>query len=376
MDEDIRTSNGQRVPTLDGHILLVFSCIALYNVIELIYIIWITFKRHSGIYFWTFIIATLGILVHAIGFILKAFGPENGVYIYVSLISVGWVAMVTGQSLVLWSRLYLIVHAKFRLKAILWMIIINGIIFHIPIIVMLYGANGPNSQQWDRVFGIYEKVQVTGFFLQEVIISLFYIYETMKLSKLRVMIENESRSRFLKQHLIVVHIVIILLDITILGLEYSNKYNIQTSYKAFVYSVKLKLEFNILNKLVEMATGNSKISSGKLKYGLKSAVTGGIELNETTVRGGTADRSRHDRNSSYGYHAHAYRGDDGDRPTNDSERVLKFTREIRITERRKSVSNSVTEATSASQGERSASGTGFERSSKASSELHLASGGF
>ncbi|CAH0022341.1 unnamed protein product [Clonostachys rhizophaga] len=342
MDEDIRTSNGQRVPSWDGHILLVFSCIALYNVIELTYIIWITFKRHSGAYFWTFFVATLGILVHAIGFILKAFGPENGVYIYVSLISVGWVAMVSG--LVLWSRLYLIVHAKLRLKAILWMISVNGIIFHIPIIVMLYGANGPNSQQWDRVFGIYEKVQVTGFFLQEVIISLFYIYETMELSKLRVVMENESRSRFLKQHMIVVHI---------------------TSYKAFVYSVKLKLEFNILNKLVEMATGNSRISSGKLKYGPKSVVTGGA-----------ADCLRHDRNSSYGHHAHAYRGDDGNQPTNDLEGVLKLTPEIRTTEGRKSVSNSVTEVTSASQGERSASRTGFECSSKSSSELHLASGGF
>jgi hypothetical protein len=47
-------------------------------------------------------------------------------------------------------------------------------------------------------------------------------------------------------------VVIILLDITVLALEYSNLYDIQTSYKALTYSVKLKLEFSILNRLVEL----------------------------------------------------------------------------------------------------------------------------
>jgi len=39
-------------------------------------------------------------------------------------------------------------------------------------------------------------------------------------------------------------------------------YDLQTSYKPFVYSIKLKLEFSILNRLVELATrGGSKRSS-------------------------------------------------------------------------------------------------------------------
>lgn len=35
-------------------------------------------------------------------------------------------------------------------------------------------------------------------------------------------------------------------------LEYLDYYDLQTVYKAFVYSVKLKMEFRILNQLMEM----------------------------------------------------------------------------------------------------------------------------
>jgi len=37
-----------------------------------------------------------------------------------------------------------------------------------------------------------------------------------------------------------------------LVLEYLDYYDLQTVYKAFVYSVKLKMEFRILNQLMEM----------------------------------------------------------------------------------------------------------------------------
>jgi hypothetical protein len=58
-------------------------------------------------------------------------------------------------------------------------------------------------------------------------------------------------------HLIGVNCLVITLDITILALEYAGLYDIQTSYKALVYGAKLKLEFSILNRLVELTTARS-----------------------------------------------------------------------------------------------------------------------
>jgi hypothetical protein len=53
--------------------------------------------------------------------------------------------MITGQALVLWSRLNLIVSGESGdriLKFTKWMIIIDAIVFHIPTTVFTFGANG------------------------------------------------------------------------------------------------------------------------------------------------------------------------------------------------------------------------------------------
>ena len=53
--------------------------------------------------------------------------------------------MITGQSLVLWSRLHLIVsgeHGDKILRRTKWMIIIDAFILHIPTTVLTFGSNG------------------------------------------------------------------------------------------------------------------------------------------------------------------------------------------------------------------------------------------
>ena len=52
--------------------------------------------------------------------------------------------MVTGQSMVLYSSLYIMVHGRKELKMALCMIIVDAVICHIPSIVVAYGTNSPN----------------------------------------------------------------------------------------------------------------------------------------------------------------------------------------------------------------------------------------
>ena len=54
-------------------------------------------------------------------------------------------------------------------------------------------------------------------------------------------------------HLMAVNIFIVLLDISILALEFTEHYDIQTAWKPLVYSIKLKVEFSVLNRLVEFS---------------------------------------------------------------------------------------------------------------------------
>ena len=82
-----------------------FIAIALYNVVELNFIIFATFKKKRGLYFWSFLVATWSIAPYAVGFLIKGLQLSTVSIFYVTLIVVGWIGMVTGQSVVLYSRL-------------------------------------------------------------------------------------------------------------------------------------------------------------------------------------------------------------------------------------------------------------------------------
>ncbi|KAM0244123.1 hypothetical protein ACHAP5_006606 [Fusarium lateritium] len=149
--------------------------ISLYNVVELNVLILTTFKTRRSLYFWSFFAATNGIAPHTVGFLLKNLVLSENFVLYITLISIGWVLMVSGQSLVLYSRLHLIFWNQFYLKLVLAMIITNAVVLHIPIIILMYGANSSEENPWVYPYKIYEKIQVTVFFLQELIISAMYI---------------------------------------------------------------------------------------------------------------------------------------------------------------------------------------------------------
>ena len=64
---------------------------------------------------------------------------------------------------------------------------------------------------------------------------------------------QKKRTRQIMLHLIYVNIFIILMDIALLCTEYANLYEIQITFKGAVYSVKLRLEFVVLNQLRSLA---------------------------------------------------------------------------------------------------------------------------
>lgn len=232
-------------------IVLCFFSVAIYNFIELNVLILSIFRSRKSLYFWSLVVATWGIAINSVGYLLKNLELSSQAHLYATLILIGWCSMITGQSVVLYSRLHLVMHNKTRLRAILIMIITNALWLHLPVIVLVYGANSNNPKPFEKPYSIYEKIQLTVFFAQELIISGFYVWETTKLLKLERMIGNSGKVGVMT-HLISVNVLVILLDFTILGLEFADLYQIQTAWKPLVYSIKLKMEFSILNRLVEL----------------------------------------------------------------------------------------------------------------------------
>lgn len=93
---------------------------------------------------------------------------------------------------------------------------------------------------------------MAGFFCQEVILSSVYIIETRKIlySSLR------PGTRITMRQLVIINFLIIILDLGLLGLEAASLYILETLVKGVVYSIKLKLEFAILGKLVNFVRSN------------------------------------------------------------------------------------------------------------------------
>lgn len=273
--------------TLLKLIVVVFLSVAIYNFAELNVKIFTTFKRRQGLYFWSFTIATWGILFNSVGYLLKHLEVTTEGNVYATIILIGWCSMISGQSVVLYSRLHIVMHNAKRLRAVLYMIIVNAIWLHIPIIILVYGANSNNPGPYTKPYSIYEKIQLSVFIVQELIISGLYVYETIKLLRLERTIGN-SGTRIVLHHLIYVNILVMLLDFSIVGLEFANLYEIQTSWKPLVYSVKLKLEFSILNRLVELT---KSARSGDSRSYSNAVHSGGLALGTMKGENTTHQRS-------------------------------------------------------------------------------------
>ncbi|CAG8908946.1 unnamed protein product [Penicillium egyptiacum] len=226
-----------------------FVGVAWYNVIELVVLIFLTFKRYEGPYFWSMLISSVGILPYSVGYLLKFFGLTSATWVPVTLLTIGWWTMVTGQSFVLYSRLHLVIQNMRVLRMVRAMIIMNIFLLHVPTTVLTYAANFSSSAASVAGYDIMEKLQLTGFCVQEVIISGLYMWETNRM--LRMNQDHVSRKTILQ--LLAVNVSCILMDIALMIIEFRDFYIYQTTLKATLYSIKLKLEIAVLGKLVNIA---------------------------------------------------------------------------------------------------------------------------
>jgi hypothetical protein len=102
-----------------------------------------------------------------------------------------------------------------------------------------------------------EKIQMTYFSIQEVFISCVYLWEMRKV--MRVILDGKAR-KWMWQ-LVAMNIVLLTLDVSLLVMEYLNLYMIQTTFKGFLYSVKLKIEFAVLSQIVRVIQASSQNST-------------------------------------------------------------------------------------------------------------------
>jgi hypothetical protein len=172
--------------------------------------------------------------------------------------------MVNGQSVVLYSRLTLITQNQRLIRFVLWLIIVDGIIISVPTILFNAGPFSPSMKtaeifsKWNSVV---EKIQLSWFTAQEFFISGVYFWEIRKIFRTTTIRESSIR-RFLWQ-LIAMNTLVVLLDIALIILEGFGYYQVVTTFKSLVYSIKLKVELCVLSQLVSAITNRDGVDSGR-----------------------------------------------------------------------------------------------------------------
>ncbi|KAK4865072.1 hypothetical protein LT330_001695 [Penicillium expansum] len=276
-------------------IVACFIAIAWYNALELIVLCFTTFRRYGGCYFWCLLLASFSIIPFGLGYLLIIFNVYNNMF-PVAMELVAWVGMVTGQSLVLWSRLHLVCHSPTVLRATLTMIIVDAIILHIPGSVLELGSHSNKFFLFTNGFNIFERIQLIGFSIQEIILSVIYSWEAVRLLNLR----PRGHYRGTLVQLLIVNVVMIMMDAAIIGVQYSGLFDIHVTLKAMVYSIKLKLEYAILGKLVHITEVSGSNSA-------PTDLSDFVDLSLHHARTTQPDSDLFADNPEYGPHTHRKR---------------------------------------------------------------------
>lgn len=207
-----------------------------------------TFKRYNTLYFWSLLVTSWGIIFHSIGVILKWFVGSCPWELHTALSAIGWWCMVTGQSLVLYSRLHLVVRDKRILRAVLTMIIVDFCLFQVPTTLQKFLSTQANAGIWLSVYHVYERIQLVVFTLQELIISVIYI----RAAVIWLSPGDPEGMRRTKHFLIYLNILCIALDIGIVVEVSTGQWLYEESSQSLAYAIKLTLEFAVLNKVMEV----------------------------------------------------------------------------------------------------------------------------
>jgi hypothetical protein len=253
---------------------------AWYICVELNVRLWFSYLRKRGLYFWAVFVGTQGVLTqpllivweplhallsqatgacanHCVEQILADFGQIKNPYVAFIFIYISWWMLVVPQSVVLYSRLHLISSNTKHNRYVLYMIIFTTIFISLPTMGLGTAAQASRIPHLVSANLIWDRVQVTIFFLQETVISIMYIVETRRVLLNRALLgQNDGTIRQVMRHLIYTNMLVVFLDCSLLGMSYSPYFYVQAAFKPCVYGVKLRIEFSILNRLVTILQGS------------------------------------------------------------------------------------------------------------------------
>ncbi len=251
--DSLHAGHPHRMPDTTFGMAAGFFAIAFYLILEINVTVLRTFKKRRGLHFWSLLISSWGTFFHTLGYVTLWWVPRAPWGLNTSFIMFGWSAMVTFQSLVLYSRLHLVIRNHNILRGVLILIVSTIVLIQIPQWVTTWASTDTKlsvTTKWSPYDSIMVRVSQLAFLLQEGTLSILYIWGAVK-----VLSANDKIDlRRVKWDLIYINTFIILVDIIILSLAYTNEHFPKEPIQNFVYAFKLKIEFVVLNQLMSITS--------------------------------------------------------------------------------------------------------------------------
>ena len=272
----VKVGQVNETDTLLVYFITAVIAVALYNSIETVVVIFIVFKIYGGVYFWSLLEAYFGLFMMTFGYFTYFYNFDLNLFGQSVPTIVGWSIFMVAQSIVLWSRLHLVVQNRIIICGVVIMIICTAIFLLIPTAVLAFCNDiRPSRQVFIRGYQIMKDIQLTGFFMQETIISGLYIWGTV--SMLQYTAERGKWNLILQ--LLTINIIPILMDCTILVIQYCGYRTLQINIKSLIFSLKLKLELAVLTRLAGFVKRN------------RSSPSPGSDLRSSTISGNRPTRT-------------------------------------------------------------------------------------
>jgi hypothetical protein len=120
-------------------LFIAFGAVAFWSTLTLTVRLLTTLKKRSGTYFYSILITTWGLTIRQVGNFIQFYAPRCPWQIGFIMQQVGWVGMISGFSMVLYSRLTIILESHKARRAVLGMIVFNGFVWHTVMITVLSG---------------------------------------------------------------------------------------------------------------------------------------------------------------------------------------------------------------------------------------------
>ncbi|KAF2100178.1 hypothetical protein NA57DRAFT_73791 [Rhizodiscina lignyota] len=223
---------------------------------QVIVIGYTTFKRYSGLYFWSICSATVSLIIYTLGVLLYDFIlGDTHAWIPSVLITAGYLIFIPSEYLFIFSRLHLLQPSRRMANFVKWMLLSEYLLIEIPATTLyLVVANTPYNPLLGDVVQVYVGISVVLLSAVLMIVSSLYLYLAWKLFGLNA---SPEVKRIFVSLFAGTTFIFILYCINII-IWFIKKAVIRGCWLPFEFSCTLIVEFWILNHLSQLATSTSR----------------------------------------------------------------------------------------------------------------------